>query len=203
MIRTVRSVHFHNNPAILLLRCYYFRRKRQKKHDQQQTLGGSMKRILLLAALIGLVATPAYAGMYKCTNDAGRVEFRDRPCQSGRQQVLNKPAAAPAAAEPSGTGTAGAVSLQGAWCEYAVSLSPDGEKDSSDPATWTFNADGTMTYKSAAFNPPLQSRYRLNGDVIEIDNSLIGSWRIHRSTSSDLVVNGPFGGYGHWRRGGC
>lgn len=162
-----------------------------------------MKRISGLLVLGVLAAAPAHAATYKCTNGAGRVEFRDRPCQSGSQQLLSKQRAAPAAAQATASGTAPAVSLQGAWCEYAVSLSPNGEQDSSDPATWTFDADGTMSYKSAAFASPLTARYRLNGDVIDIDNSLIGSWRIHRVTPTGLTVSGPFGGYGHWRRGGC
>lgn|SRR5690554_2732726 len=165
---------------------------------------------LWLVLLLFAVTGPVQAGIYKCTGDNGAVEFRDRPCETGRQeelQVNSLPASAPvpadeeAAASPASP--APSVNLQGAWCEFAVSLTPKGEKDHSDPATWTFNADGTMSYRSRRLPIPLQGRYSLTGNLIKIDNDLIGSWRIHQAEASSLIVQGSLGGFGHWRRGGC
>ena len=46
-----------------------------------------MKKIYI-AIICGLMplSLPASAAIYKCTNSAGKVEFRDKPCASGTQQ---------------------------------------------------------------------------------------------------------------------
>lgn len=151
--------------------------------------------------LLGCAVLPAHAGIYKCTGENGQVAFSDRPCRSGAQQKIELRRTAPTPAAEGG-GELSAQALVGAWCEYAVSLTIDGEKDSSDPATWTFNTDGSMTYQSRHIRM-LRGRYSFDGEVIDVDNGMIGAWRIHRVTGTGMVLESPLAGYGHWRRGGC
>lgn len=45
-----------------------------------------MKCIFLFAIYnLALISLPAYSAIYKCRNEAGKVVFTDRPCESGRQ----------------------------------------------------------------------------------------------------------------------
>ena len=49
-----------------------------------------MKRALaLIISCLSLLSTLAYAEMYKCQDENGRTEFKDKPCINEKQEVLN------------------------------------------------------------------------------------------------------------------
>lgn len=166
-------------------------------------------RIFLLATAL-LLSGANQAAVYKCKNTNGAIEFQDKPCAPGSGGEIAVKGVAPAAAASRdgarGGGTGGdSAALTGLWCEYAVSLDVDGEKDESSPAQWNFGSD-TVEYGIRG-RGMIKAKLAREGGSFSIDNAMLGgggqSWEIHSIGANSAVVRGPMGGYFHMRRGGC
>ncbi len=174
-------------------------------------------RLVLLFAAAALSAASADAAVYKCTGANGAIEFKDKPCPPGSGGEItvkgvarsDESSAAPAAggsddAQRAGKGGDSAV-LTGVWCEYAVSMDPDGEKDESSPAQWTITGD-SLEYRMK-IGGTLKSKIIRRGASFAIENGMLGGpdrdWEIQSRRGDTIVLNGPIGGYFHLRRGAC
>lgn len=185
---------------------------------------------LLVAAAALLLAADLHAAVYKCKNASGAIEFKDKPCAPGTGgEIAVKGVAsadevtaryAPDADESaddgdtsaragrSGRGKAAGDSsvLRGAWCEYAVSMDIDGEKDDSMPASWTFDGDA-LEYRMKRGGSAIKTRILRDGPRFQLENETLGgqerSWEVASQDGGTVVLRGPLGGYFHLRRGGC
>jgi hypothetical protein len=175
--------------------------------------------------LFGLVtvlsAVSAQAAVYKCTNASGTVEFKDKPCPPGaggeitvKGVARSDETAAPQATDEASDADAkpkkpasggGGAALTGTWCEYAVSMGVDGEKDESAPAQWTINGD-SLDYRMKN-GAVIKSRIIRNGEGFALENGMLGGpgrdWEIVSRNGDTVVLNGPIGGHFHLRRGAC
>lgn len=175
-----------------------------------------MRLVFCLVAAFAAGAAPA--AVYKCTGANGAVEFRDKPCAPGSGGEITvkgvarsdeSPAPAvdgdEAGTAPRKSGGAGdSAQLTGVWCEYAVSMDADGDKDESMPAQWTLTGD-TLEYR--AKHGVIRSKILRDGSSFVLDNGMLGgagrSWNIVSGRGDTLVLHGPIGGYYHLRRGPC
>ncbi len=182
---------------------------------------------LFVAAAALLLAADLHAAVYKCRNASGAIEFKDKPCApgtGGEIAVKGVPSAdevtARYAADADGSdddgdtpardrkasGGGDSSVLRGAWCEYAVSVDIDGEKDDSMPASWTFDGDA-LEYRMKRGGSAIKTRIQRDGPRFRLENEMLGgqehSWEIAAQDSSTVVLRGPLGGYFHLRRGGC
>jgi hypothetical protein len=185
---------------------------------------------LIAAAAALLLAADLHAAVYKCKNASGAIEFKDKPCAPGTggeiavkgvasaDEVTARYAPDADAADDDGdtsvradrsdrANAAGDSSvLRGAWCEYAVSVDIDGEKDDSMPASWTFDGDA-LEYRMKRGGSAIKTRIQRDGPRFRLENEMLGgqehSWEIAAQDSSTVVLRGPLGGYFHLRRGGC
>ena len=181
-----------------------------------------MKFCFAAAALL-LLAAPVQAAVYKCTNAAGTVEFKDKPCAPGSGGEITVKGVEPARAAgdagadsdadassnsgASGKRGGGAKKLEGRWCEYAVSMEIDGEKDEGTPAEWNFIGD-KVEYKIKGAQVPLQARLQSNAEGgFIVDHPVFGGaeaeWQIVRVRGGEAVMQSPIIGYYHLRKGGC
>lgn len=169
------------------------------------------------AVALLMLAAPAQAAVYKCTNAAGTVEFKDKPCAPGSGGEITvkgvEPARAPGDGDSDADGSGskrdggGAKKLEGRWCEYAVSLEIDGEKDESTPAEWNFIGD-KVEYKMKGAQMPMQARLQPGEDgSFAVDHPIFGGveaeWQIVRVRGGQAVLQSPIVGYYHLRKGGC
>ncbi|UXI66975.1 DUF4124 domain-containing protein [Tahibacter amnicola] len=179
-----------------------------------------LKQVVSAIGLLLLTAT-VHAAVFKCTDANGHVEFRDKPCTPGNGGEITVEGVPPArqpgadlsgrsddeASTGSGAGTSPSSSqLTGKWCEYAVSMTRDGEKDTSAPATWTFGNDSAeYAYKGAAGG--MKGKLIRNGAQFAVDNPLIGGpdkwWTLVSFASGSAILRGPFGGFYHLRPNSC
>lgn len=165
---------------------------------------------LLVITAIALLSFDAAAAVYKCKNAGGAIEFKDKPCAPGTGGEIAVKGVAPAeqAGRDSATdsGKGGSAMLSGAWCEYAVSMDADGEKDDSMPADWIFSGD-TLEYRMKRGGGTIKSRVVRKESGFAIENDMLGGgdrdWDIVSQRGGELVVHGPIGGYFHFRRGAC
>lgn len=172
---------------------------------------------LLVAIAATLLSFNAAAAVYKCTSASGATEFKDKPCAPGTGGEIAVKGVAPAepAGHPVSTGSgeggdapssAGGAALSGAWCEYAVSLRADGEKDDTMPADWTFGGD-TVEYRMKRGGGPIRSRIVHTESGFALENDMLGGgdskWEIVSRRGGELLVRGPIGGFFHFRRGAC
>ncbi|HVH35728.1 MAG TPA: DUF4124 domain-containing protein [Tahibacter sp.] len=185
---------------------------------------------LFVAAAALLLAADLHAAVYKCKNASGAIEFKDKPCAPGTGgEIAVKGVAssdevtaryapdadgsdadagddAPARERKAGGGKGDSSVLRGAWCEYAVSLDIDGEKDDSMPASWTFDGDA-LEYRMKRGGSVIKTRIQRDGASFRLENETLGgqerSWEIAAQDGSTVVLRGPLGGYFHLRRGGC
>ncbi|MBL8300342.1 MAG: DUF4124 domain-containing protein [Rhodanobacteraceae bacterium] len=171
-------------------------------------------RLYLCCLFAMLLAHPLQAAVYKCTGANGLVEFKDKPCAPGSGSEItvqgvarSDEAAAPASADSTGKagGGGGGAALTGTWCEYAVSMGVDGEKDESSPAQWTFTGD-SLEYRMKIGNI-IKSRVIRSETGFAIENGMLGGpdreWEIVSRKGDELVLRGPIGGHFHLRRGLC
>ena len=159
-----------------------------------------MKSCFAAAALLFL-AVPAQAAVYKCTNAAGTVEFKDKPCAPGSGGEIAVKGMERA------SGGSGSKKLEGRWCEYAVSLELDGEKDESTPAEWNFIGD-KVEYKVKGMQVPLKAGLKQGEDGgFGVDHPIFGGaeteWQIVQVRGDSAVMQSPIVGYYHLRKGGC
>lgn len=159
-----------------------------------------MRSVFAVALLLGL--TGAHAAVYKCTSASGTVEFRDKPCEPGRGGEIEVKGVAPAGS--AGSAASGGGTLDGAWCEVAVSLEIDGEKDTTAPVQWNFGKD-TVEYTNplGTIKAPL-----LRSETgFAVDNGMFGGagreWEIVSVKGITAVVRSPVVGYYHFRKGNC
>lgn len=176
----------------------------------------------LLGLIVVLSAVPAHAAVYKCTNASGTVEFKDKPCPPGAGGEItvkgvarsdeaaakpNEDAAEDGAGEskPKKPGNAGGGALTGTWCEFAVSMGVDGEKDESAPAQWNISGD-SLDYRMKT-GAVIKSRIIRNGDAFALENGMLGGpgrdWEIVSRSGDTVVLHGPIGGHFHLRKGAC
>ena len=45
--------------------------------------------IIIVSALL-IFSSPAFAALYKCTNEEGKIEYKDKPCSNGNQEQLQQ-----------------------------------------------------------------------------------------------------------------
>lgn len=162
---------------------------------------------LIVAIAATLLSFNAAAAVYKCKNASGAIEFKDKPCAPGTGGEIAVKGVAPADPVSSAGGKGGSsATLSGAWCEYAVSMDAQGEKDDSMPADWVFDGD-TVEYRMKRGGGAIKSRIVRNETGFAIENSMLGGidrdWEIVSQRDGELVVHGPIGGYFHFRRGAC
>jgi hypothetical protein len=163
---------------------------------------------LLVAIAATLLSFNAAAAVYKCKNASGAIEFKDKPCAPGTGGEIAIKGVAPAdqsGHESSGKSGSGAT-LSGAWCEYAVSMDADGDKDDTMPADWVFSGD-TVEYRMKRGGGTIKSRIVRKETGFAIENGMLGGvdrdWEVMSQRGGELVVLGPIGGYFHFRRGAC
>lgn len=165
---------------------------------------------LLVAIAATLLSFNAVAAVYKCNNASGAIEFKDKPCAPGTGgEIAVKgvaPADQPGHDSAAGGKGGGGATLSGAWCEYAVSMDADGDKDDTMPADWTFSGD-TVEYRMKRGGGTIKSRIVRKESGFAIENEMLGGvnrdWEIVSQRNGELVVQGPIGGYFHFRRGAC
>ncbi len=162
---------------------------------------------LLVTIAAALLSFNAAAAVYKCKNESGAIEFKDKPCAPGTGGEIAVKGVAPA--DPPGhdsRGKGGGTTLSGAWCEYAVSMDADGDKDDTMPADWTFNGD-SVEYRMKRGGGTIKSRIVRTESGFTVENEMLGGvnreWQIVSQRDGELVVHGPIGGYFHFRRGAC
>lgn len=165
---------------------------------------------LVVAIAATLLSFNAAAAVYKCKNASGAIEFKDKPCAPGTGGEIAVKGVAPAdqpghdSAAASGKGSG--ATLSGAWCEYAVSMDADGDKDDTMPADWTFSGD-TVEYRMKRGGGTIKSGIVRKESGFAIENDMLGGvdrdWEIVSQRDGELVVHGPIGGYFHFRRGAC
>lgn len=170
-----------------------------------------MKLRFAATMLLCLTAT-AQAAVYKCTNAAGTVEFKDKPCAPGSGGEITVKGVEPARApgddgSDAGNSDGSARKLEGRWCEYAVSLEIDGEKDESTPAEWNFLGD-KVEYKIKGAQMPTKARLQPGADgSFAVDHPIFGGveaeWQIIRVRGGEAALKSPIVGYYHLRKGGC
>ena len=159
-----------------------------------------MRALFALALLLGLSA--AEAAVYKCTAASGTVEFKDKPCEPGRGGEIQVKGVAPA--DSAENGGSGGGSLDGRWCEVAVSLEIDGEKDSTAPVQWNFGKDSVeYTNPLGTIKAPLAR----SDTGFAVDNGMFGGggreWEIVSIKGGSAIVRSPVVGYYHFRKGSC
>lgn len=164
---------------------------------------------LLVAIAATLLSFNATAAVYKCKNASGAIEFKDKPCAPGTGGEIAVKGVAPAetVSPGSASGKGGSsTTLSGAWCEYAVSMDAQGEKDDSMPADWVFGGD-TVEYRMKRGGGTIKSRIVRKESGFAIENDMLGGgdrdWEIVTQRDGELVLHGPIGGYFHFRRGAC
>lgn len=161
-----------------------------------------MRSPFALALLLGL--SGAQAAVYKCTSPSGTVEFKDKPCEPGRGGEIQVKGVAPADSGGDSSANGSGGSLNGRWCEVAVSLEIDGEKDSTAPVQWNFGTDSVeYTNPLGTIKAPLTR----SDSGFAVDNGMFGGagreWEIVSIKGSNAVVRSPVVGYYHFRRGSC
>ncbi|NVJ60928.1 MAG: DUF4124 domain-containing protein [Gammaproteobacteria bacterium] len=170
-----------------------------------------MKWLIVFASLFYIV-NDAHAEIYKCVGPDGLASFQDTPCPDTADETtvtINGNAS-----------TNGDVSTQdddksiknsfdkrvlvGKWCEFAVSMSRGGTKDTSMPATWHFKNKSQISYTYKTQKKPKKeifNQYTVEEEKITIDN--LGQWRVDTFNGYSLILTGPIGGYFYLRRGAC
>lgn len=189
-----------------------------------------MKWAMLLGAL--LVSGYAQAGVYKCKTASGGVAYQGTPCQGegekmaihgGNDDGIDNPEAAATQVADAGAAVSavpetrakaeakkdardelgGAKAVSGSWCEYAVSMTRTGEKDTSMPASWTFSGV-TMSYQQRGAPAATTMPFHQSGDTLTFKHALFpGDWVIVSQDGGQLLIKGPVGGYYHLRPGHC
>lgn len=160
-----------------------------------------MQQFRVLAGLLLVVtamAGEARAEVYRCSLPGGGSEYRDQPCSPGKGGAVQ--------IKGGGAASAGG-GLSGDWCEYAVSMDEDSEKDATSAAQWTFNGNQVKyQLKTAPMAGPWMPLKRVEGGFA-VDHALFGGvgriWRVVRQSGGAMLVKGPLGGYFHFRRGAC
>lgn len=161
-----------------------------------------MRSLFAFALLLGL--SGAQAAVYKCTSPSGTVEFKDKPCEPGRGGEIQVKGVAPADSAEGGSAAGGGGSLNGPWCEVAVSLEIDGEKDATAPVQWNFGKDSVeYTNPLGTIKAPLAR----SETGFAVDNGMFGGagreWEIVSVKGGNAVVRSPVVGYYHFRKGSC
>jgi len=167
-----------------------------------------MNKIILLALVCCsyILCDEAKAEIFKCKKANGGFSFQDKPCSSSeKEEVIELKHQKTPKSSKANSGKLSVTAVLGKWCEYATSLEVKGAKDTSRPATWNFKNKSKMsyTYKSTRKIRERFNGYKIKGNKIAIDNSLIGTWEVVSLNSYALILAGPYGGYAHLRRGGC
>lgn len=180
-------------------------------------------RIAVFAATL-LLCGASQAAVYKCKTPSGTIEFKDQPCAPGTGGEIAVKGVAPAdrPAAPAGEDDSdqdalrsgqsrGAASggsaqmLSGRWCEYAVSLDLNGDKDTTAPVEWNFTGDN-VEYRTKGLGT-LKGRVTRSADGFTVDNPMFGGagkeWKVVTTAGGATALRGPYGGYMHMRRGGC
>ncbi len=142
----------------------------------------------------------AHAEVYKCSLPGGGSEYRDSPCDAGKGGAIEVKGA-------QAKGGAGVGGPSGDWCEYAVSIDENSEKDTTAAAQWTFSQNQVRyRLKSAPMASPWMPLKRVEGGFA-VDHAMFGGvgriWRVVRQNGGAMVVHGPLGGADQCRRGGC
>jgi len=151
-----------------------------------------------LLLVVTAMAGEARAEVYRCSLPGGGSEYRDQPCSPGKGGAIQVKGGAAASA---GGG------LSGDWCEYAVSIDEDSEKDATSAAQWTFNGNQVRyKLKAAPMAGPWMPLKRVEGGFA-VDHALFGGagriWRVVRQSGGTMLVKGPLGGHFHFHRGAC
>lgn len=158
------------------------------------------------AALCLLIASAgADAAVFKCELPGGKHEYRGTPCKQGEGELFNFNDPTQRSENEADKPSAG--SLQGTWCEFGVSADKDGDIDSSAQAEWSFLAERVRyRLKTAdAYGPDMN--LRRDGQEFFVDHPMFGggskAWVVVGRREGRIVVEGPMGGFYHFRPGGC
>ncbi|NVJ59852.1 MAG: DUF4124 domain-containing protein [Gammaproteobacteria bacterium] len=161
-----------------------------------------MKWFPLIAITFVLFANNALAEIYKCVDSEGNRSFQDSPCpEETKEETVQIQTGSESPQREFSESL-----LVGKWCEYAVSLDVDGEKDTSRPATWHFKNKKEMSYTYKTKSKPKKeifNKYSVKDNRININNPYIGNWDVESFRGLTLILAGPLGGYAHLRRGAC
>jgi hypothetical protein len=164
-----------------------------------------------IACLLLALPCAALAGVYKCPTAEGGYEYRQIACDAeGAGAVEISDPTVPTSRSKADSGEADASSLQGDWCEFAVSLQPDSEKETSSSTWWYFGSDHITYLTTGAMWPPGKELpkfpLRRAGDAFYVDHDMFAkgtAWRVHGRQDGAILVRGPYGGYLHLRPGRC
>ncbi len=66
------------------------------------------KLFIIVVSYLLLFSPPAFATLYKCTNEDGKIEYKDKPCSGGNQEQIQQKSTG--GASPSGEPGAGEIS---------------------------------------------------------------------------------------------
>ncbi len=160
-------------------------------------------KFILTSGLL-IFAINCHAEIFKCKTKTGAIKFQDSPCDDSQKEeiVLLKEQAGQTVSEVEFSDTA----LIGSWCEFATSTKLNGPKDVSQPATWNFKDKKSMSYTYKSNKKPKKeflNPYQVEGNSIIVSNKLIGTWQVINFKGYSMIIEGPYGGYAHLRKGGC
>lgn len=51
------------------------------------------KGLFFIPIILMFFSLPVFAAFYKCTNENGKIEYRDKPCKDGKQETLQQKSA--------------------------------------------------------------------------------------------------------------
>lgn len=158
-------------------------------------------RFLLLTTAV-LLAQPAIADVYKCTDNNGEVVFQGDPCRAGAEVKLDIRFAEQQRQTVEQL-------IVGSWCEIGTSTVAGGnvQQDNAMRKTWIFTERQmvqhiTQGQRQDTFRYPI----RQNPGSFVVDHPAFGSgqvnWQVRTLTDSKLVI-AAYGGFTHLTAGDC
>ena len=152
---------------------------------------------LLIAAL--LVSSFNYSQVYKCVDNKGKVAFRDRPCESGKQEKVEIKVKKITHSTP---GKSAANSVIGQWCHFAKSDANQDKLTFIEPVNWTLGVNGVAEQQVVSTKEVITSKYTYSKEQLSFENTDFGQWQIENKSSDRLTLKNEKQ-LAHWRRGVC
>lgn len=168
----------------------------------------SLRASVLLS--IAIVAAPLAAqGVYKWTDEKGVVHFTDRP--PDRDDAVEVPGVrarpseeerrAAAVADLDGDAVT-AEMLQGLWCEYEMTYSPEGSEVLPRRIEWDFYEGDELQHRDLESGRRVDTTFSVDINVIVPASVIIGQHRILDFSAAGMEL-GIADAIHRLRRGGC
>ncbi|GAB2927258.1 DUF4124 domain-containing protein [Rheinheimera gaetbuli] len=156
----------------------------------------------LLLVTAAMLAQPAVADVYKCTDSSGEVVFQGDPCRAGEEVKLDIRFAEQQRQEVEQL-------IVGSWCEIGTSTVAGGsvQQDTAMRKTWVFT-ERLMVQQISQGQRQDTFRYpiRQSPGSFVVDHPAFGSgqvnWQVRTLTDNQLVIS-AYGGFTHLTAGDC